>query len=48
MLLVVILGAVVLMLTIQKKRKRKQAKYFIRDLWKKLWHEERRRLKEWK
>ena len=48
MLLVVILIVVVLMLTIHKKRKGKQAKYFIRDLWKKVWPEERRRLKEWK
>jgi len=37
MLLVAILIVVVLMLTIQKKRKGKQSKSFISDIWKKVW-----------
>jgi hypothetical protein len=48
MMLISVLIAVVLLLTFQKRRRGKHARSFLRDLWRKVWPEERRRVKEWK
>jgi K+ transporter len=47
-LLIAMLIVIVLMLTIQKRRRGKHAKSFMRDMWRRVWPEERRRVKEWK